>query len=418
MVLFNGPDSPTNNYTTNATMGEISMMALEGLRVLDLTRVLAGPYATMILADLGADVVKIELPGVGDDARSFGPYLHGESAYFMSLNRNKRSMTLNLKSPRGKQVFCELVPQFDVLVENFRPGTLEKLGLGYETLRDLNPRLIYAASSGFGRTGPYSRRPAYDAVVQAMGGLMSITGQAGGAPTRVGTSIGDITAGLFTAVGILSALQARAHTGQGQVVDVAMLDCQVAILENALARYNVTGEIPRPQGNRHPSIVPFEPFETQDGQLMVAAGNDALWKRLCDALERPELAADPHFETNPLRNTHYAELRPILAEIFQQRTTADWQTLLETAGIPVSPINNIAQVSEHPQVLAREMLVKLAHPVAGEMTVPGIPIKLSETPGTLRTAAPVLGEHTEALLAEFLHYTPEQITELRSEGAL
>ncbi len=394
------------------------MMALEGLRVLDLTRVLAGPYATMILADLGADVVKIELPGVGDDARSFGPYLHGESAYFMSLNRNKRSMTLNLKSPRGKQVFCELVPQFDVLVENFRPGTLEKLGLGYETLRDLNPRLIYAASSGFGRTGPYSRRPAYDAVVQAMGGLMSITGQAGGAPTRVGTSIGDITAGLFAVIGILSALQARERTGKGQVVDVAMLDCQVAILENALARYNVTGEIPRPQGNRHPSIVPFEPFETQDGQLMVAAGNDALWKRLCDALERPELAADPHFETNPLRNTHYAELRPILAEIFQQRTTADWQTLLETAGIPVSPINNIAQVSEHPQVLAREMLVKLAHPVAGEMTVPGIPIKLSETPGALRTAAPMLGEHTEALLAELLHYTPEQIAELRAAGAL
>ncbi len=394
------------------------MMALEGLRVLDLTRVLAGPYATMILADLGAEVIKIERPGSGDDARSFGPYVEGESAYFMSLNRNKRSMTLNLKSPRGQEVFRELVPLADILVENFRPGTLEKLGLGYETLRVLNPRLIYAASSGFGRTGPYSRRPAYDAVVQAMGGLMSITGQEGGAPTRVGTSIGDIAAGLFTVIGILSALTARERTGVGQVVDVAMLDCQVAILENALARYVVTGEVPRPQGNRHPSIVPFEPFETQDGQLMVAAGNDALWRRLCEALECPELASDPRFVTNPLRNAHYVELRPLLAKIFRERTTAAWQALLEGAGVPVSPINDVAQVMEHPQVLAREMLVQLTHPVAGALTLPGIPVKLSETPGVVRTSAPLLGEHTEALLAELLGYTPAQIAELRAEGAL
>lgn len=393
------------------------MMALEGLRVLDLTRVLAGPYATMILADLGADVIKIEAPGVGDDARHFGPYLHGESAYFMSLNRNKRSMTLNLKSPRGQQVLRELVPLFDVLAENFRPGTLEKLGLGYETLRDLNPRLIYAAASGFGRTGPYSQRPAYDGVVQAMGGVMSITGQEDGKPTRVGTSIGDIIAGIFTAIGILSALAARERTGQGQLVDVAMLDCQVAILENAIARYSVTGEIPRPIGNRHPSVVPIEPFETQDGQLMVAVGNDAIWRRLCEALGRPELAADPRFETNPLRHAHYAELRPILAEIFQSRTIADWQAQLDAAGIPASPINTIAQVMEHPQVLAREMLVKLTHPVAGELTMPGIPIKLSETPGAMRTAAPTLGQHTESLLAELLGYTPEQIAELRAAGA-
>ncbi len=393
------------------------MMALEGLRVLDLTRVLAGPYATMILADLGADVIKIEAPGVGDDARHFGPYLHGESAYFMSLNRNKRSMTLNLKSPRGQQVLRELVPLFDVLAENFRPGTLEKLGLGYETLRDLNPRLIYAAASGFGRTGPYSQRPAYDGVVQAMGGVMSITGQEDGEPTRVGTSIGDIIAGIFTAIGILSALAARERTGQGQLVDVAMLDCQVAILENAIARYSVTGEIPRPIGNRHPSVVPIEPFETQDGQLMVAVGNDTIWRRLCEALGRPELAADPRFETNPLRHAHYAELRPILAEIFQSRTIADWQAQLDAAGIPASPINTIAQVMEHPQVLAREMLVKLTHPVAGELTMPGIPIKLSETPGAMRAAAPTLGQHTESLLAELLGYTPEQIAELRAAGA-
>ncbi|HQE92215.1 MAG TPA: CoA transferase [Anaerolineae bacterium] len=394
------------------------MMALEGLRVLDLSRVLAGPYATMILADLGADVIKIEVPGGGDDSRNFGPYLHGESAYFMSLNRNKRSVTLNLKSPRGRQVFRELVPLMDVLVENFRPGTLEKLELGYETLRDLNPRLIYAAVSGFGRTGPYSQRPAYDGVVQAMSGVMSITGQEDGKPTRVGTSIGDIVAGIFTAVGILSALAARERTGQGQLVDVAMLDCQVAILENAIARYSVTGEIPRPIGNRHPSVVPIEPFETLDGQLMIAAGNDAVWGRLCEALERPDLAVDPRFKTNPLRHAHYTELRPILAEIFQKRTNADWQARLDAAGIPASPINNVAQVMAHPQVLAREMLVRLEHPVAGELTMAGIPIKLSETPGAMRTPAPTLGQHTESVLREWLGYTAEQIAELRAEGAL
>ncbi len=394
------------------------MMALEGLRVLDLTRVLAGPYATMVLADLGADVIKVELPGVGDDARHYGPYIDGESAYFLSLNRNKRSITLNLKSPHGQRVFRDLVPLVDILVENFRPGTLDRLGLGYETLRDLNPRLIYAASSGFGRTGPYSPRPAYDAVIQAMGGLMSITGQADGEPTRVGTSIADITAGLFAIIGILSALTARERTGQGQVVDVAMLDCQVAILENAIARYSVTGEVPRPQGNRHPSIVPFEPFETQDGQLMVAAGNDTLWRRLCEVLERPELAEDPRFSTNPLRVTNYADLRPLLAEVFRGQTTAAWQTRLDAAGIPISPINTVADVMEHPQVLAREMLVQLNHPVAGKMTVPGIPVKLSDTPGALRTAAPTLGQHTEEVLSELLGYTAEQIAQLRTEGAI
>ncbi|MBN2004461.1 MAG: CoA transferase [Anaerolineae bacterium] len=394
------------------------MMALEGLRVLDLSRVLAGPYATMVLADLGADVIKVEIPGVGDDSRNFGPYLHGESAYFMSLNRNKRSMTLNLKSPRGRQVLRELVPVVDVLTENFRPGTLEKLGVGYETLRELNPRLIYAATSGFGRSGPYSQRPAYDGVVQAMGGVMSITGQEDGAPTRVGTSIGDIVAGIFTDIGILSALAARERTGQGQLVDVAMLDCQVAILENAIARYTVTGEVPRPIGSRHPSVVPLEPFETQDGQLMVAVGNDTIWGRLCEALERPELAKDPRFETNPLRHANYDALRPILADIFLTRTNADWQAHLDATGVPASPINTVAQVVEHPQVLAREMLVKLVHPAAGEMTMAGIPIKLSDTPGAMRMPAPTLGQHTDDLLRELLGYTAEQIAELHAEGAL
>jgi len=396
----------------------MTMMALEGLRILDLTRVLAGPYATMILADLGADVLKVEIPGVGDDSRNFGPYQHGESAYFMSLNRNKRSMTLNLKSPRGKQIIRELAAQVDVVIENFRPGTLEKLGLGYETLREINPRLIYAAISGFGRTGPYSQRPAYDGVVQAMGGVMSITGPEDGTPTRVGTSIGDIIAGIFMATGVLSALAARERTGQGQLVDVAMLDCQVAILENAIARYGVTGEIPRPIGSRHPSVVPLEPFETQDGELMVAVGNDTVWLRLCEALERPDLGADPRFTANPSRLAHYAELRPLLAEIFVTRTNADWQARLDAVGVPASPINNVPQVMEHPQVLAREMLVKVLHPVAGELTMAGIPIKLSETPGAMRAPAPTLGQHTEEVLRDLLGYTPEQIAELRDEGAI
>jgi len=394
------------------------MMALEGLRILDLTRVLAGPYATMVLADLGADVIKIERPGTGDDSRHFGPYLNGESAYFMSLNRNKRSMTLDLKSPRGKQIIRDLAPHVDVVIENFRPGTLDRLELGYETLRALNPRLIYAAASGFGRTGPYSRRPAYDGVVQAMGGVMSITGPEDGTPTRVGTSIGDIIAGIFTVIGILSALAARERTGKGQLVDVAMLDCQVAILENAIARYGVTGEIPRPIGSRHPSVVPLEPFETQDGQLMVAVGNDAVWGRLCEALGRPDMAEDPRFETNPLRLAHYDEIRSILANIFQTHTNDEWQVRLDAAGVPASPINNVPQVMEHPQVLAREMLVKLAHPVAGELTMAGIPIKLSETPGAMRMPAPTLGQHTEEVLRELLGYTAEQVAELRDEGAL
>jgi CoA:oxalate CoA-transferase len=260
--------------------------ALEGLHVLDLTRVLAGPYATMILADLGADVIKLEMPISGDDARAFPPHINGESAYFMSLNRNKRSMTLNLKTTKGKELFKDMIRRVDVIVENFRPGTMERLGLGYDVLCEENSRLIYAAASGFGHTGPYSRRPAYDTIVQAMGGIMSITGQVGGTPTRVGSSIGDITAGMFTTIGILTALAHREKTGLGQKVDVSMLDSQVAILENAIARYTAAGEIPTPIGNRHPSITPFEPFDTKDGQLMVAVGNNVLWSTFCSAIAR------------------------------------------------------------------------------------------------------------------------------------
>jgi CoA:oxalate CoA-transferase len=390
--------------------------ALQGIRILDLTRVLVGPYATMVLADLGADVIKIEMPVKGDDAREFGPFLNGESAYFMSLNRNKRSMTLNLKSEAGKQVFLELVEKVDVVVENFRPGAMERLGLSYDNLKVVNPGLIYAAASGFGQSGPYSQRPAYDAVVQAMGGIMSITSPVpDGPPTRVGTSIGDITAGLFTAVGILAALRHRDKTGQGQMVDVSMLDCQVAILENAIARYLVTGEVPHPTGNRHPSITPFEPFATLDGQIMLAAGNDAIWTKLCKILNLREMANDPLYLTNDLRNRNQSSLKPILAGALKTRTTAEWQKIFDEAGVPNGPINTIDRVVGDPQVQSRDMIVEVEHPTAGRMKIPGIPIKMSETPGQVDVCAPCLGEHTDEILTEVLGYSAEKIAALKSE---
>jgi len=393
------------------------MGALSDIKVLDLTRVLAGPYATMLLADLGAEIIKIEQPEKGDDSRAFGPYKNGESAYFMSINRNKESITLNLKAPEGKEILKELVKQVDILVENFRPGTMEKLGLGYDVLKEINPRLIYASSTGYGQTGPYSQRPAYDAVVQAMGGIMSITGQPDGVPTRVGTSIGDITAGLFCAAGILAALHERERSGVGQMVDVAMLDCQVAILENAISRFEFTGEIPHPIGNRHPSIVPFEPFDTLTTPIMLAAGNDRLWVTLCGLMEL-DLADDPRFKTNPLRNENYTALRPILAERFMTKTAEEWQQMFDDAGIPCGPINTVDKVVTNEQVIAREMILEVEHPTAGATRIPGIPIKLSRTPGEIRLPAPVLGAETEKILTRCLNLTPEQIAALREKQVI
>lgn len=387
-------------------------LPLENIKVLDLTRVLAGPYATMILGDLGADIIKIEMPVKGDDARFFGPYINGESAYFMSLNRNKRSITLNLKNDKEKRLFLEMVEKVDVVVENFRPGTMERLGLGYDTLKEINPKIIYAATSGYGHTGPYKERAAYDAVVQAMSGLMSITGEKDGKPTRVGTSIGDITAGLFTVIGILTALVNRNETGKGQKVDVAMLDCQVAILENAIARYLVTGEVPKPEGNKHPSIVPFEAFKTKDGEIMIAAGNDFLWGKFCSIIDREELIDDSRFKTNPLRNKNYNELRPLIEEPLKYKKTEEWQEILNKAGIPNGPINTIDKVINDPQIKAREMIAEINHPLVGKFKVPGIPIKLSETPGKIRKASPILGEHTEEVLKELLGYEESEIGEL------
>ncbi len=390
--------------------------ALEGIKVLDLTRVLAGPYATMVMADMGADVIKIEAPEVGDDSRQFGPYIGKESAYFMSLNRNKRSITLNLKAPKAKALFIEMVKKADVVVENYRPGTMEKLGLGYEELKKINPGIIYAASSGFGHSGPYSKRAAYDAVVQAMGGIMSVTGPVGGKPTRVGPSIGDITAGLFTAIGVLAALNYRNNTGVGQKVDVAMLDCQVAILENALARYVVTGEAPKPAGNRHSSITPFEPFETSDGEIMIAAGNDTLFVKLCEVFGTEEWVKDERFKSNPMRTKHVDELVPLITDITRTKPTKEWQDLLDKAGVPNGPINTIDKVMEDPQVLARNMIVEIDHPVAGHLKMAGVPIKMSETQGSVRTHAPLLGQHTEEILKELLGMSTEEIDALKKEN--
>lgn len=394
------------------------MKPLENVVVLDLSRVLAGPYATMVLADLGADVIKIEQPKIGDDSRQFGPFVDGESAYFMSLNRNKRSITLNLKDPKAKEIFKEMVKKADVVVENYRPGTMEKLGLGYDVLKEINPRIIYAACSGFGQTGPDSKKAAYDVIVQGAGGIMSITGHEDGEPTRVGASIGDITAGLFTAIGILTALYNRTVTGKGQMVDVAMLDCQVAILENAIARYVTTGVAPKPIGNRHPSITPFEAFKAKDGYIIIAVGNDNLWARFCNLINRPELINDERFATNPLRTQNQKALKAILDTVFPTKTVDEWIEALEGAGIPCGPINTIDRVVNNRQVQAREMIVEVEHPVAGKLKMTGVPIKLSETPGSVDTPAPLLGQHTEEILKDFVGLTAEQIAELREKEAI
>jgi CoA:oxalate CoA-transferase len=374
---------------------------LADVTVLDLTRVLAGPYCTMVLADLGARVIKVERPGGGDDARAIGPFVKEQSAYFMSLNRGKESISLDLRDPADREIFEKLLPRADVLVENYRAGVMEKLGYGWETLHARHPRLIYAAASGFGHTGPYAGRPAYDLVAQGMGGLMSLTGQPGSEPTRVGTSIGDIAAGLFTAVGVNAALYHRQLTGEGTKIDVAMLDCQVALLENAIARYVATAQVPGPLGSRHPSITPFEAFACADGHLIIAAGNDGLFRKLCDVLARPELADDPRFCSNEERTCHADPLKIAIEEALCERTRADWLAALEAAGVPCGPINDVAEVMADPQVAARNMVIRVMDEVAGEISMPGNPIKLSafEDPDT-REPAPGLDRDRQRLLDE------------------
>lgn len=394
-------------------------LPLSGIRVLDLTRVLAGPFCTMILSDLGAEVIKVEIPGSGDDSRAFGPFLHDRSLYFLSINRCKKSVSLNLKTPRGKEILTDLAARCDVLVENFRPGVMEKLGLGYDELAKVNPRLIYAASTGFGHTGPDSLKPAYDILAQARGGIMSITGYENMAPTRVGISLGDITASLFTAIGINAALFHREKTGRGQKIDVAMLDCQVAILENALARYQAEGDSPKPLGNRHPTITPFQAYHATDGWFVIAVGNDSLWNAFCLTLNLPDLVSDKRFATNRLRTENIAALNAILEPIFATKTASEWLRVMENAGIPSAPINDIHAVMNDIQVLARNMIVEVDDPQAGKVKIAGNPIKMSSVPESpIRGYVPQIGEHNEEILCGLLGISTHDLAMLKREGVV
>jgi len=371
---------------------------LAGILVVDLTRVLAGPFCTQVLADLGARVIKVEAPGRGDDARRIGPFVGETSAYFLSLNRGKQSLALDLHAEADRRVFERLLERADVLVENFRPGVMQRLGWGWETLEARHPRLVMASISGFGQTGPYAGRPAYDVIAQAMGGIMSLTGHPGGGPTRVGTSTGDITAGLFATVGILAALAARERSGRGARVDVSMLDAQVATLENAIVRHLATGELPGPLGTKHPSIAPFQALATRDGFIAVAAGNDALFEKLCRAVGRPELAREPDFASNELRTRHVEALAKQLEQALAAHGSARWLATLEAAGVPCGPVNDIAQVVADPQVAARNMLVAIE---GLSLRVAGNPIKLSGFPDpATRAAAPALDADRARILAE------------------
>ena len=377
-----------------------------GLLVVDLTRVLAGPYCAMMLADMGARVIKIEPPVKGDDSRHYGPYLTSKSGkvksgYFISVNRGKESIALDLKSDADRKVFEGLLSKADLLIENYRGGTMEKLGYGYNTLKDKYPRLIYAAVSGFGHTGPYASRPAYDMIAQAMGGVMSLTGHPGQPPTRVGTSTGDITAALFATIGVVTALYDREKTGRGQKVDVAMLDSQVAVLENAISRYVATGEVPGKLGSRHPSIAPFAAFATRDGHIAIAAGNDDIWARVAKVLDREELIADDRFITNVARVAHVDAMAAEMEKALAAKPSKEWLALLEAAGVPCGPLNNVADVMEDPQILARNMIVESLDPDMGPIRMQGNPIKLSahEDPKT-RGAAPELDGDREAILKD------------------
>ncbi len=398
--------------------------ALEGVRVVDLSHVLAAPTASMFLADLGADVIHVERD-IGDDAREFGPFVGGHdknrSAYFISLNRNKKSLVLDLKSAKGREILRDLIRASDVVLENFRPDTMDKLGFGWEAIQKINPRAIYCSICGFGHDSlpEYGSRPAYDMVAQAYSGIMSITGPEGGPPCRVGSSVGDIIAGHQAAIGILAALLYRERTGRGQYVDIAMVDGLFSVLENAVARYVNTGEIPGPLGGAHPSITPFQGFKTKDGQWVIAAiGNDKLWAQYCTILGRPDLIAPPKFKTNPLRCDNRKELIAILDKEMEKKTAKEWCEIFEQHAIPYSPINNLQQICEDRHIAHRNMLVEIDQPVVGKMRICASPLKLSETPGEVYAPAPVLGQHSEQVLREVLGYSAEQIGQLKTEGVI
>lgn len=375
---------------------------LNGLRVLDFTWFLAGPYATMILADLGADVVKVEAPGRGDPSRLAGPFSEDVSAYFVSVNRNKRSITLDLKTKGGRHRAAQLAEKADVLVENFVPGTMARWGLDYPSLVERNPRLVYASCTGFGQTGPRAQQAAFDLVIQALAGTMSITGEPNGAPVRVGISIGDLGGALFLTIAIFAALYARHSTGRGQYIDLSLLDAQVALLENAFARYFTTGEVPAPMGSRHPLIAPFQAFPTRDGYLVVTAGTEAQWARLCEALGASDLITDPRFVDNAARREHIDALQELLKAAFVTRTTGEWLEQLARYQVPSAPIQTIAQAADDPQLQARGMIVTVESGQGRRQRIVNTPLRFSELDAGVRATAPQLGEHTEQVMKEWL----------------
>jgi len=389
---------------------------LDDVKILDLTWVLAGPFASMILCDLGAEVIKVERPPNGDISRTTGPYQNGWSGYFFSINRGKKSVAIDLQKPEGRELFLRMAEKVDVVVENFTPGTLARLGIGWDELSARNPRLILASISGFGQTGPYSSRPALDIVVQAMGGVMSITGEPGGGPVRPGASYGDLVAGMFAAIGVLTALHERAKSGKGQAVDISMLDCQVTMMENAIVRYFVTGEIPGPIGTRHPSATPFQAFPTADGHIVIALGFgvENQWGLLCAMLNTPELIDDERFNTGPRRTANHAILEPLLSAAFMQRTTQEWLDDFLAVGIPCGPVNKVPQLVEDEQVRARNMIQEVTHPVAGTIPIANTPVRMSRSETGIKGPPPSLGADTEAILAELLGLDSTEVAALES----
>ncbi len=394
-----------------------AMPPLDGLTVLDLSTQLSGPYCAMLLGDLGADVIKVERPGRGDDARAFPPFVNGQSAPFMTFNRNKRSLALDLKKPKGREICLRLAERADVFLENFRPGTAERLGLGYARVSAVNPRIIYCSISGFGQTGPYRERGGFDLIAQGMSGLMSITGEEDGPPLRVPIPLSDIGAGMFGAIGILAALQARGRTGRGQWVDASLLETPIAWSVYEAASYFATGQVPARLGPGHRTSAPYQPFRTKDGWLTLGAASQQLWERLCAELELPELKKDPRFATGAERVKHRKELAALLQAQFDRDTTAHWLSRLEAAGVPAGPILTYDQVFADPQVRHREMVVEVDHPVAGRSRVLGVPIKLGENPASVRRPAPTVGQHSTEIL-KTLGYSDDELAQLRAEAVI
>jgi crotonobetainyl-CoA:carnitine CoA-transferase CaiB-like acyl-CoA transferase len=392
---------------------------LKGVRVLDLSRVLAGPYCTMLMGDLGAEVIKVERPKTGDETRAWGPpFAGGESAYYLCINRNKKSITINLQTQKGKDITKALVKISDVLVENFLPGTMERLGLGYQVLKEINPGLIYCSITGFGQDGPLKHMPGYDVLVSAYGGLMSITGEQDGNPVKVGVAITDVATGILAYGSIVTALFVRQKTGRGQRIDLSLLETQVSALVNMASSYLVGGVIPRRWGTAHEAIVPYQAFKAKDKFIVITIGNDKLWAKFCNAIGCQDLVDNPKFKTNPLRVKNRTELIQILGEVIEKKTCKEWLEIFSRESIPAAPINTIDEVFADPQVLHRQMLVEIDHPTIGKLKMTGLPAKYSDTKPSIRLAPPLLGQHTQEILKDLLGYTDEQIKQLKEENVI